>query len=101
MDQTLLVSLLAGLFIAVDLEFIVDKYWLSVKRAHVSYLMDHKLRVFDEEVIETLREVECCDLETEVIQHVLPLLAQLLSSPAFLDCLLQELNDVFRDNGLK
>ena len=63
--------------------------------------MDHKLRVFDEKVIETLREVKCSDLETEVIQHVLPLLAQLLSSSALLDCLLQELNDVFRDNGLK
>ena len=62
--------------------------------------MDHKLRVFDEEVIETLREVEGCDLETEIIQHVLPLLAKLLSPSALLDCLLQELNDVFCNNGL-
>ena len=29
--------------------------------------MDHKFRVFDQEVIETLREVKSGDLETEVI----------------------------------
>ena len=54
----------------------------------LSYLMDHKLRVFDEEIIETLGEVEGCDLETEIIQHVLPLLAKLLGPSALLDGLL-------------
>ena len=63
--------------------------------------MNNKLRVFDEEVIETLREVERGDLETEKVQHVLPLLTKLLGSSALLDCLLKELNDVFGDNGLK
>ncbi len=50
--------------------------------------MNNKLRVFDEEVIETLREVERGDLETEEVHHVLPLLTKLLGSSALLDCLL-------------
>ena len=67
----------------------------------MSYLMNHKLRVLDEKVIETLREVGGGLLETHIIQHILPLLAQLLGYPAILCCLLEELNHVFCDNGLE
>ena len=57
--------------------------------------------MLDEEIIESLREVEGCDLETEVVQHVFPLLTELLGSSTLLNSLQEELNDVFGDNSLK
>ena len=57
--------------------------------------------MLDEEIIEALREVEGGDLETEVVQHVFPLLTELLGSSTLLNSLQEELNDVFGDNSLK
>ena len=57
--------------------------------------------MLDEEIIEALREVEGGDLKTEVVQHVFPLLTELLGSSTLLNSLQEELNDVFGDNSLK
>ena len=81
----MLVTLITSFFVAVNLENIGYKMFFNQFKL---YLVDNKLRVFDEEVVETLREVERGDLETEVVHHVLPLQTKLLGSAALLDCLL-------------
>ena len=57
--------------------------------------------MLDEKIIKAFREVEGGDLKTEVVQHVFPLLTELLGSSTLLNSLQEELNDVFGDNSLK